>query len=221
MQWNNIKPTKDAIIEVCNAVMGKWDIINCDFSNTSFVIYSSKITEAFYTNTKFPEILSLPEKIEEKENPQDIFRDGYNQLKTIAQKQNDRKMFLHFQAAELRSYYETLTWNKHDRYTKFQLLASKVSSDYGTSWWKGVKFVLICNLMFIVVCFGLRPINFSWSGIGNCLNLFLSSLSLISTPKILTAESNWEMNWFYLSRIPLAFGIYQTIAAFRKFGKSE
>ena len=191
------------------------------FRKTNTVIYSSKITDAFYTNTKFSELLSLPEKIKKSESPHDILRDGYNQLKTLAQKQNDRKMFLHFQAAELRSFYETLTWNKSERYTKFQLLASKVSSEYGTDWWKGVKFVLICNLIFVIVCFSLRPINVSCTGIGNFLNLFLSSLSLISTPKILTAESNWEMNWFYLSRIPLAFGIYQTIAAFRKFGKSE
>jgi hypothetical protein len=220
MQWNGLKPQPGSKISILNSIMGKWDIVNCDFSKVDMEIYSSKITDAFYTNTIFPELLCVPATIT-GETVQTVLRDGYNQLKTIAQKQNDRKLYLHYQAAELRSYKSTLKlW--HDWKTIFQLWAMKTSNEYGTSWWKGVKFVVVCNLFFVILCFGFRPIQLDCIGIGNFVGLFLSSLSsLIALPKLISTTSNWEMNWFYVSRIPLAFGIYQTIAAFRKFGKSE
>jgi hypothetical protein len=57
-------------------------------------------------------------------------------------------------------------------------------------------------------------------GLGIYFSGYLSSIfSLITVPKYF--ETTWEVNWFYFSRLFIAFGIYQTIAAFRKFGKSE
>ena len=222
MKWSNfVALSSGSKIEIMNSMMGKWDIINCNFSETTMIFFGSKITDAFYTNTHFPAILHLPNGAFNEKLRHEILRDGYNQLKTLAQKQNDRGMYLHYQAEELKSYHETLKGEKNHRATRFQLWAMSVSNNYGTSWWKGVKFVAGINLTFVIVCFWHRTPQFDCSGIGNFFNLYLSSLSLISIPKILSTDSNWEMNWFYISRIPLAFGIYQTIAAFRKFGKSE
>lgn len=219
MQWNNLKPQQNAEIEILNSMMGRWDIVSCDFSQTDMVIYSSKITDAFYTNTKFPSELSIPEKIGENENPHDIKRDGYNQLKTLAQKQNDRKLYLHYQAAELRSYKSTLRLWK-DWKTIFQLYSMRISNEYGTNWWRGLWFVLGFNFFFVTTCSLDKIWAPNFEGIGNYLTGYFASLfSLISVPKYFT--TNWEIVWFYISRIFIAFGIYQTIAAFRKFGKSE
>ena len=93
MQWSDLETNGGTIILIKNAVLGKFDIINCDLYSCKMFIIGSKITDAFYTNTRLPDVLSIPEKLP---NPNDILRDGYNQLKTIAQKQNDRKMFLHY-----------------------------------------------------------------------------------------------------------------------------
>ncbi|MCW3124988.1 MAG: hypothetical protein JWO03_646 [Bacteroidetes bacterium] len=219
IQWNTIQFKADASIIIKNAVMNKWDIINCDLSQTKLIIYSSKIIDTFYTNTKFPDKLCVPDELKQNQNEHEIRRDGYNQLKTIAQKQNDRKMFLHYQAAELESYYKTVRWNENFP-TWFQLFAMKWSNNFGTKWTWGAIFVLVSNFIFVAISFGKRGWQIDGDGIGNFLSGYLSSLSsLISVPKYFI--SNWEVNWFYIGRIPLAFGIYQTIAAFRKFGKSE
>lgn len=222
IKWNKIFSYDEATLEITSAVMGKWDIVNCDFSKARMIIYSSKITDAFYTHTKFPKVLTEPSNIDPSENIDDILSDGYNQLKTIAQKQNDRKLFLHFQAAELRSYHKTLAGDKKHRATRFQLWAMKKSNDYGTDWVKGLRFIIASNILFVLTSLILRHFQFDCKGIGNFIVIFLSFLSPLTTlPKSLNENSNWEVSWFLLSRIPLAFGIYQTIAAFRKFGKSE
>ena len=216
MQWNNLNPAPDSLICIANATMGKWDIVNCDFSESRFTIYSSKISDAFYTNTKFPAKLT-PFKGANNEN--DILRDGYNQLKTLAQKQNDRKIFLHYQAAELSSYNKTLHWWKNFR-TKFQLSAMWISNDYGTSWGRGVLFTVITTAVCMAICYWNYWPTFGkesfWAYAGK-YGEFL--FSVVKKPEFVHA--GFQTAIYYFSRIPLAFGIYQTIAAFRKFGKSE
>ncbi|MBS1594924.1 MAG: hypothetical protein JST90_11385 [Bacteroidetes bacterium] len=220
MQWNDIHVTDYSKIELINAVMGRWDIINCNLSKSSLAIYSSKITDTFYTNTKFPELLVVPKEFEGIENKHEIFRDGYNQLKTIAQKQNDRRMFLHYQAAELRSYYSTLSWNCKDGPTKFQLLALKWSSDYGTNWLLGIAFTIAANAICLAICYWNYWPTFGkesfWAYAGKFGEYMFS---VVKKPEFV--HSGFQTAVYYFSRIPIAFGIYQTIAAFRKFGKSE
>jgi hypothetical protein len=218
MQWHNLYPNKYSQIEILTSIMGKWDIVSCDFSKINMVIYSSKITDAFYTNSKFPDELSLPEKISDKENPHDILSDGYNQLKTIAQKQNDRKVFLHFQAAELKSYFNSISICRNP-FTKIQLAFLWASSNFGTSWVQGIIFTLICNLIFLTLllkdwdldCFRHEP---------NYLNQYVDFLiSAFNKPSFVI--TGYENLIYLLDKIFVTFGIYQTIAAFRKFGKSE
>jgi hypothetical protein len=217
MKWNNLMPKENAEIVIQSAIMGRWDIINCDFQNVKMVLYSSKITDAFYTNTKFPTVLYPPEEEKNILKQQDILRDGYNQLKTLAQKQNDRKTFLHYQAAELRSYYATLHWYKNFR-TWFQLTAMKWSNNFGASWTRGAAFVGIANLIFLVVSFSCR--DFDITQAGSFIAYYFEFLfSVVRKPDFISGS--WETTWYFISRIFIAFGIYQTVAAFRKFGKSE
>jgi hypothetical protein len=217
MQWNSLKPSSEAKIIIEDSIMGKWDIVDCDFENVNMVIYSSKIIDAFYVNTIFPLELGLPDITNHIDNKHDILRDGYNQLKTLAQKQNDRKMFLHYQAAELRSYYATLHWYTNFR-TWFQLTAMKWSNNFGASWARGVAFVGIANLFFIIVSFSCR--DFDITQAGSFIAYYFEFLfSVVRKPDFISGS--WETTWYFISRIFIAFGIYQTVTAFRKFGKSE
>lgn len=220
MQWNDILVTDYSKIELINAVMGRWDIINCNLSKSSLAIYSSKITDTFYTNTKFPELLVVPEEFEEGENKHEIFRDGYNQLKTIAQKQNDRRMFLHYQAAELESYFKSIFF-KEKPLTQIQLAFMWLSNNYGTSWGRGVLFVGGLNLLFLSLYLSNLPFDFSKANVISFSAKYtdLLLLSLVKKPDFMIGDRGTII--FGLSRIFIAFGIYQTIAAFRKFGKSE
>ena len=222
LYWNDLKPLPGARVIIQNAFMGKWDIVKCNFASTDLIIYSSKLTDTFYTNTIFPKTLKLPpwlDDVQIKEREHFILRDGYNQLKAIAQKQNDRGMFLHFQTEELHSYMMTLTAWKDWR-TIFQLVAMRVSNEYGANWWRGVWFVLLVNALCMGICYWNYWPTFGkesfWAYVGK-FSEFLFSIG--KKPDFV--HSGFQTFIYYLSRIPLAFGIYQTIAAFRKFGKSE
>lgn len=206
-------------ILINNSSLGKCDIVNCDFSTARFTLYSSKITDTFYTNSVFPGEIYVPNEFKANKDEHSIRRDGYNQLKTIAQKQNDRRLFLHYQSEELKSFHKTLHWFWNFR-TWFQLGAMRISNNYGVSWGLGVLFVIITNFVFVSTAYSDRPRDFTCAGLGIYFSAYLSSLfSLINVP--IYFQGTWEVNWFYASRLFIAFGIYQTIAAFRKFGKSE
>jgi hypothetical protein len=220
MQWNNLTHIANAKIEILNSIMGKWDIVNCNFEDIKMIIYSSKITDAFYTNTRFPKKLTVPEKIGDEENEHDILRDGYNQIKTLAYKQNDRKTYLHYQSSELSSYFKSI-FLKEKPLTQIQLIAMWLSNNYGTSWGRGVLFVGGLNLFFLMLYFSNLHFDPTHTNVitfcANYIDLLL--LSLIKKPDFMVGNRGTII--FGASRIFIAFGIYQTIAAFRKFGKSE
>ncbi len=220
---NNINKLEEGSeISIVNSSMGNWDLINCDFRKCSMMIYSSKIVGMFYTNTQFPTTLSIFQ-LEDKTTLESailhhgILRDGYNQLKTVAQKLSDKKNFLLFQKAELDSFYNSIEW-QDDPFTKFQLLSMKWSNSYGTNWSRGVVFVLCTNLLFFAVINFQRPIDFS--RFDTFLSDYFTLLFSITTKPVIYSTP-WEVSWFWLSRIFIAFGIYQTVTAFRKFGKSD
>lgn len=220
MQWLNLKPKKNGAIEIINAMMGKWDLINCNFDQVIFKLYSSKITDLFYTNTKLPLYLSLPQGISLELEKQEILRDGYNQLKMIAQRQNDRKTFLHYQSVELTSYYKTVSWKWPTTFTKFHLFSLKWSNNFGVNWQGGVCFVLVVNLFFISLVFATHPILINVKTVLLfASNYFDFMFSLATKPKFIQTPEQTII--YHISRIFLAFGIYQTISAFRKYGKGE
>ncbi len=95
-----------------------------------------------------------------------------------------------------------------------------ISNDYGTSWGRGVLFTVIANAVCIAICYWNYWPTFGkesfWAYAGK-YGEFL--FSVVKKPEFVHA--GFQTAIYYFSRIPLAFGIYQTIAAFRKFGKSE
>ncbi len=126
-------------------------------------------------------------------------------------------MFVHFQGEELRSFNSTLTWQEDFR-TKLQLTAMWLSNDYGNNWSRGVAFLLFFNLLFLIISSLDR--DFNLAAYSTFIAEFFEFLFAFTTkPKFIA--SNWGVIWFYVSRIFILFGVYQTIAAFRKFGKSD
>jgi len=221
LQLINLMPKQKSLIQIENSSMGKYELIHCNFSTTKMIIYGSRIIDVFYTDTKFPDRLNMPDGFSQDDaRAHEVFRDGYNQLKTIAQKQNDRKMFLQYQAAELSSYFKSI-FLKEKPLTQIQLIAMWLSNNYGTSWGRGVLFVSILNLFFLSLYFSNLHLDLTKTSIITfCANYIdLLFLSLIKKPDFMIGNRGTII--FGVSRIFIAFGIYQTIAAFRKFGKSE
>ena len=117
---------------------------------------------------------------------------------------------------------KTKNWND-----KIILFSNKWSNDFGASWLRGfVATVLINSVVFIISLIALRLsekliYNPTYDNIANVIKLYFQILNV----------TNWNFDplgiegchYFYvilfLGRIFIGYGYYQTISAFRKFGR--
>ena len=155
-------------------------------------------------------------------------------MKNQALERNDKIKALVYRKHEMNSYANELNINNEITEEKIVLWLNKFSNNHGLSWSTGVIFTVIAWLSFYFLytlseynfsfyltissaffsnAFWSDAINFLWlpQGLGNLTDKlredrsFLSSISMVLT--------------FVLGKIAIAYGIYQTISAFRKHGK--
>lgn len=115
---------------------------------------------------------------------------------------------------------------------KLLLLLNKVSNNHGTSWKNGFVFTTIITLFFYtlyVLSLKERMFYFEWkniSGFFEALNYHVKHISefFIVSHKLDFMNLRLPNGLSYLidivSRIFIGYGIYQTIQAFRKYGKN-
>ncbi|WP_298313757.1 hypothetical protein [uncultured Aquimarina sp.] len=114
------------------------------------------------------------------------------------------------------------------------LISSRLSNHYGLSWWQGVKFTLFSSLVgyFVyILCHILQgnyPYEFGWdnwevfsSSVDYTLKYYFQFLWPTHKFDFMAGVISSPLNYLIdiLSRIVVGFGVYQTIQAFRKFGK--
>lgn len=114
---------------------------------------------------------------------------------------------------------------------RFLLWINKYSNNYGQDWSRGIIFTLIVSFMFYsLFTYSINKIEFStdfsqwiffnptyWKEVIGYL--WLPNLDDF---KVLLNDNNvsvWSYSCFIIGKIFIAFGIYQTISAFRKYGK--
>lgn len=130
---------------------------------------------------------------------------------------------------EMDLYSKSITYRQfHDW---FILLMSRWSSDYGVNWGRAVLFTLIGGMLFYIPFFFLKEdYGFStkehsvfllfdrsfWSGFINYFWLPTGFNELTKNGAELVG-GGFGASFFIIGKILIAFGIYQTIAAFRKF----
>jgi hypothetical protein len=224
---NNIKPNKDDKIIISNSTLGKLDLVSCDLSKVNLQIDNSKLVDIFYTDTKFPDEIGSSKNGNAKLEQQ---RDTYGQLKVVSEKVGNRFKALEFQAKEMAAYYETLEELTLDKVT---LWAMKWSNNFRQSWWQGVIFTLIVGLItyigFVISLENVELCIDSWNCVCKTSNVsdiysgkYFEFINPAHKSDFLEKESkysDWTYFWDFLGRILIGFGIYQTIQAFRKFGK--
>ena len=126
-------------------------------------------------------------------------------------------IFLFFSAAFLYFYQE------RDRII---LWFNKNSNSFGTDWVAGVNFTLLIALISTMIILSKTPhivFSFDIEGIENFIRTLVEILNITESAdiKILNKEPNtWQYILIFFSRIFIGYGYYQTIQAFRKFGKS-
>lgn len=142
-------------------------------------------------------------------------------LKKEALKSNNDFLAAKFRAQELNWYNKSKKWSYKELKEKIPLLLANYSNSYGTSWWKGVKFTIIVWIIFYTL------FVLSRDGWGNTF-IWTNEKYLIDAVRFLwvlngTSELNdstaWSIIPFLLGKILIGYGIYQTIAAFRKHGQ--
>ena len=159
-------------------------------------------------------------------------------LKKYALSKNDSILSIHFQKLEMEAYRKSLrladnfndlsTTKKIRTFVKiccdrFLLCMNKLSNNYGTSWFHGVCYTIAVWFVF-----------FSWFamakyGIGNSFiwtnEYFLKkAIDYFWLFNGINGLSELRTSWgeiipFMLGKIFIGYGIYQTISAFRKYGK--
>ena len=103
---------------------------------------------------------------------------------------------------------------------------NKNSNSFGTDWVAGVNFTLLIALISTMIILSMTPhivFSFDIEGIENFIRTLVEILNITEWAdiKILNKEPNrWQYILIFFSRIFIGYGYYQTIQAFRKFGKS-
>ncbi len=200
---------------------GKTQFIACNFSEVAnFQFRSSKIIEIFIAGTKFPK------KINTDSIQQQL---GYGQLKKVYESRGDLIEARKYYAKEMIAYWNTIKWYSIGEH--LLLFFNAISNGFTRYWLLGLGFTtIITYLFFYAYC---TALNLEWVSIidlckGNDIPHEAGRIFVffqpwhkpdeVFDPKI--SNTNWSLLWDFTGRIFIAFGIYQTIAAFRKHGRS-
>lgn len=109
---------------------------------------------------------------------------------------------------------------------RITLWFNKYSNHFGTSWSRGLIFTLLATLLFYT--FFLLSLSqdlafeWSWAAINETFKHFVEFLNIANwSIKPFGIENyNWAYFFLFIGRIFIGYGYYQTIQAFRKYGKN-
>ena len=194
-------------------------------SFTNIQILDSSLIGIKYTNLKWPS----PERIVPYPTVDERYwikkREIYRQLKYCAEDNKDRIQALTFKSYELDAYQRTLNW-KENASDLLMLWLNKLSNNHGLSWIRGVMFTIISCLIFYFIFYLCQDdfmakyffweniLKYFWlpNGIDDLISFFKSN------PNIFTCIMG--VISYFLGKIFIAYGIFQTISAFRKYVKN-
>lgn len=144
-------------------------------------------------------------------------------LKSEAMKSNDPFLIADLNTKEMNMHYKKLRWrNRTEFFDKIILFFNKYSTNFGERWQQGVGFILLSWALSFSSMIMLRD------GIGSTFIWFdkqylkeaLEFLWLFGSLKVLGDSYGLpEILIFILGKIFIVYGVYQTIAAFRKYGR--
>ena len=182
---------------------------NSNISNINFSQYPKKIL----SNSSNPQIgYGIQDKSKREENLKNI----YNQLKIIAKKNGNVDISSRYRSLE----YNYLLKEKKIGYDKLLLILNKISNNHGKSWIRGIFFTIVISYVFYNIYMILMDVKFDLDDNLKDFVVFISSFPKLSLDKYSEFNNIWNVSLIiWLSRIFISYGIYQTIAAFRKYGK--
>nr|WP_314561004.1 pentapeptide repeat-containing protein [uncultured Capnocytophaga sp.] len=105
------------------------------------------------------------------------------------------------------------------------LYFNKYSNNFGTNWVYGIIFTILSSLLTFSILINKKTLilKVDVEGVGNFLKALVDILNLTdwNDMTILGEKlTNWQYIFLFIGRIFIAYGIYQTVQAFRKYGKT-
>lgn len=226
---------RNSEIKILNSDMGKTNFIGCNLNQFhQFIFLNSKLLEIFIADTSLPKkekIRTTETKVSRYEKLEQT-RLALSQFKKIYENRGDVVMAIEYHAQEMEVYRQCLKYAESSLWTdrwnirgeRANLWLNKISSYYGNNWLRAVLVTIIVNTFFFII--------YCWS-LGYCLGtdykkfaeLFSYSFEFLNPVRKSNLLSDnlspLSRTIDYLSRIIIAYCVYQTIQAFRKFGKKS
>ncbi|PHS04549.1 MAG: hypothetical protein COA88_13460 [Kordia sp.] len=203
--------------------------INLTYTYANIDFISCKINELYLENTELSSVNFLncsPKELttvrhEDKKKEYKILREYYRQLKKKFSENNDLINRVKFQCIELEYFHKSLD----KPYTKdlgvsIILFFNKISNYYGARWYIGVLYlIIVSNIFSLAYCFSIdfcEIIDFN-----SYFNVTLDILNPIQKIELNKQHPMFLPKFIeFLSRIFISYGYYQTIQAFRIYGKN-
>ncbi len=213
------RKNEKSLLKIENSNLGRSEFAGCNFTNAIFSYKDSKITEIFLTSDTL-----LPEVIKGSESQK---RYLYTQLKKVYDQQGDQVNSNIQFAKEMNYYIESLSWGSNF-WEKLRLSLNQFSNNHGQSWEQALGVTLgIGYLLFAiygtVLLFSQKvndPIIFKQSP----FLFFIEFINPIHKANFMVNEEKYLNGWVLtsdgISRIIMAYLVYQLVQAFRKQGKN-
>jgi hypothetical protein len=142
-------------------------------------------------------------------------------LKLEATKSSNAFLALEFKSKEMEMRYNNLEWATNFS-EKIVLFLNKISNNHGIDWIRGICFTIITWVAFfslLIMCRDGIGSNFIWQD-ANLLRESVQYLWLFNGLDGLSAKCNFsEIIIYILGKILISYGIFQSVSAFRKYGK--
>jgi len=235
---------KDSLFEIKNTNLSNvsFNRVRLDsFDTCNF--YRTTLERAVFSATEFPENIEALENIHKPDKKgvdyYDELYENYKKIKAALLEQGN-----HIQALDMhRKMYNAKRKSKNSKLQdKFILSLNQLSNYHGTSisraFW--LSLFLIC-FFGLIYCLALpnAPYKFGWNGyesfllameesckftLNNIKSFFILANPTHKLSSLITVSEAKELSWAnyfisLLSRLFIAWGYYQFVSAFRKFGK--
>ena len=230
VSFRGVTIQKNGHLAILGSTLGKCSFIKCDFSAGWFKFDNSKISEIFVAETDFPKHVGGENEVNFSQAQL-----AFGQLHTAFEKQGDTVRSLDYQAREISAHYGRIPlWISFAKpnFTKASLWLNKLSNDFGRDWGRGVVFSLGVGLLFFFLLLWTTD-NYSIHGLWRwddrlvpSFFRFMNPLRFFDLETLFTKDkvslvslnsSSYFVDFF--GRVWLAYGYYQTIQAFRRYGR--
>ena len=227
---NLIAKEDNSSLQIINSDLGNCLALNADFNSFHHIVFNnSKLSKLNMYGVPIPFNSQKIFTNHKQERDHTQLADLYNQLYLAMQSQGYRDYEMKYYAAYLENHRLHLNEKNKECSTSIALCLHKFSTNYSQDWIRGVLLAIpITLVLFYLYFIALPEYEFAydpnrWSQV--TFNLFTTHyFEFLITPYRMnfiegTNPGTFSNIIFIFSRIVIGFFIYQTIAAFRKFGK--